>query len=103
MTRGEVWWAELPDVGRRPVVVLTRDEVVDALTSVIVATVTTRRRDVPTEVGLDVDDGMPRPCVVSLDNVATERKAHLVERITRLGPDRMLEVCRALSHATGCG
>ncbi len=84
-------------------VVLTRDEVVDALAAVIVATVTTRRRYIPTEVGLDVEDGMPRPCVVSLDNVVTERKAHLVERITRLGPDRMHEVCRALSHATGCG
>ncbi len=103
VARGEVWWAELPHVGRRPVVVLTRDEVVGALAAVIVATVTTRRRDLPTEVPLDVDDGMPRPCVISLDNVVTERKAHLVERITRLGPDRMHEVCRALSHATGCG
>jgi len=98
-----VWWAELPDAGRRPVVVLTRDEVVDALAAVIVATVTTRRRDIPTEVGLDVEDGMPRPCVVSLDNLVTERKAHLAERITRLGPDRMHEVCRALTVATGCG
>ncbi len=98
-----MWWAELPDAGRRPVVVLTRDEVVDALAAVIVAMVTTRRRDIPTEVGLDVEDGMPRPCVVSLDNLVTERKAHLVERITRLGPDRMHEVCRALAVATGCG
>ncbi len=98
-----MWWAELPDAGRRPVVVLTRDEVVDALAAVIVAMVTTRRRDIPTEVGLDVEDGMPRPCVVSLDNLVTERKAHLVERITRLGPDRMHEVCRALTVATGCG
>ena len=102
VARGEVWWAELPDVGRRPVVVLTRDDVVDALAAVIVATVTTRGRDLPTEVPLDADDGMPRPCVVSLDNLATERKAHLLERITRLGPDRMAQVCRALSRATGC-
>ncbi|MEO7442198.1 MAG: type II toxin-antitoxin system PemK/MazF family toxin [Acidimicrobiales bacterium] len=97
-----MWWAELPEVGRRPVLVLTRDEVVHALAAVLVATVTTRRRDLPTEVALDTDDGMPRACVVSLDNVATERKAHLVERITRLGPDRMADVCRALSYATGC-
>lgn len=83
-------------------VVLTRDGVVDALEAVIVATVTTRRRDIPTEVPLDADDGMPGACVVSLDNLATERKSHLVERITRLGPDAMARVCRALAHATGC-
>ncbi|CAN5440784.1 type II toxin-antitoxin system PemK/MazF family toxin [soil metagenome] len=102
VARGEVWWAELPALGRRPVVVLTRDEVVAALAGVIVAQVTTHRRDLPTEVPLDADDGMPRPCVVSLDNVATERKAYLVERITRLGPDKMADVCRALARATGC-
>ena len=101
--RGEVWWADLADVGRRPVLVLTREEVVDALTSVLVATITTRRRDIPTEVALDADDGMPQPCVVSLDNLATERKAHLMQRITRLGPEKMHEVCRALARATGCG
>lgn len=97
-----MWWAELAERGRRPVVVLTRDEVVDTLASILVAGVTTRRRDLPTEVPLDADDGMPRACVVSLDNVTTERKALLVERITRLGPDRMAEVCRALAIATGC-
>jgi mRNA interferase MazF len=100
--RGEVWWVELPDLGRRPVLVLTRDEVVGSLAGVLVATVTAGRRDLPTEVALDDDDGMPRPCVVSLDNVHVERKANLVERITRLGPERMDEVCRALAFATGC-
>lgn len=102
VARGEVWWAELPDLGRRPVLVLTRDGVIDALEAVIVATVTTRRRDIPTEVAVDGNDGMPRECVISLDNLATERKAHLVERITRLGPDKMAEVCHALARATGC-
>lgn len=102
VARGEVWWAELPDLGRRPVVVLTRHEVVDVLMAVLVAPVTTRRRDLPTEVRLDVDDGMPRPCVVSLDNVTTQRRAHLVDRITRLGPDTMADICRALARATGC-
>lgn len=102
VARGEVRWSESPDWGRRPVLVLTRDAVAEHLTSVLVAIVTSVRREIPTEVVLDEDDGMPRACVVSLDNVATTPTAYLSDRITRLGPDRMHEVCRALAHATGC-
>ena len=102
MTRGEVWWSESPDWGRRPALVLTRDAVAGRLTSVLAALVTTVRRDIPTEVAIDETDGMPRPCVVNLDNVTTVPVAHLTERITLLGPDRMHEACRALAHATGC-
>ena len=97
-----MWWLERPDLGRRPVVVLTRDGVVQRLSSVLAAGVTTRVRDLPTEVPLDEGDGMPRPCVISLDNVNVERRALLVERITRLGPERMAQVCDALAIATGC-
>lgn len=82
--------------------ILTRDAVVDRLTSVLVALVTTVERQVPTEVGLDEADGMPRPCVVNLDNVASQPRAYLTERIARLGPERMQHVCQALGHATGC-
>ena len=82
--------------------VLTRDAVAGRLSSVMVALITTVRRDIPTEVALDADDELPRPCVVNLDNVTTLTASSLVERITRLGPERMAEVCRALGHATGC-
>lgn len=64
--------------------------------------VTTVRRNIPTEVELDETDGMPRPCVVNLDNVSTLPVEYLVERITRLGPDRMHQACRARARATGC-
>lgn len=102
VARGEVWWSESPGWGRRPVLVLTRDAVADRLSSVLTALITTVRRDIPTEVDLDEDDGMPRACVVNLDNLATLPSAYLVERITRLGPDRMHDACRALVRATGC-
>lgn len=102
VARGQVWWSESPEWGRRPVLILTRDGVADRLSSVLVALITTVRRDVPTEVALDTGDGLPRPCVVNLDNVATTPTAFLVEPITRLGLDRMHEVCRALALATGC-
>lgn len=82
--------------------VLTRDALADRLSSVLTALITTVRRDIPTEVPLDEGDGMPRPCVINLDNIATLPSAYLVTRATRLGPDRMREVCRAVAHATGC-
>ena len=97
-----MWWSESPEWGRRPVLVLTRDAVADRLSSVLVALITSVQRDIPTEVTLGTGDGMPRPCVVNLDNVTTTSIAHLLEPITRLGSDRMSEVCRALTHATGC-
>lgn len=102
VTRGEVWWSESPEWGRRPVLVLTRDAVAGRLSSVLTALVTTVRRNIPTEVAIDESDGMPRPCVVNLDNMATLPVGLLTERITRLGPDRMHEACRALARATGC-
>ncbi len=102
VARGEVWWSESPDWGRRPVLILTRDAVADRLSAVMSALITTVHRELPTEVPLDEDDGMPRPCVVNLDNVTSEPRIHFTERITRLGPERMQHVCRALAYATGC-
>jgi mRNA interferase MazF len=97
-----VWWSESADWQRPPVLILTRDVVAERLTAVLAALITTVRRDVPTEVPLDEDDGMPRACVVNLDNVTTAPRMYLTDRITRLGPERMQQVCRALAHATGC-
>ncbi|CAN5623937.1 hypothetical protein BH24ACT4_BH24ACT4_18720 [soil metagenome] len=56
VTRGEVWWSESPDWGRRPVLVLTRDAVAGRLSAVVAALVTTVRRDIPTEIALDETD-----------------------------------------------
>ncbi len=102
MSRGEVWWHADPDEGSRPFLVLTRDEAVEVLTKVLAVPATRTGRGIPTEVALDEADGMPRPCVLSLDNVTVIRKAMCTERITRLRPERMLEVCQALRHATAC-
>lgn len=102
VARGDVWWSESPDWARRPVLVLTREEVAAHLRHVLVALITQTVRDIPTEVPLDARDGMPRACVVNLDNLATESVALFTDRITRLGPERMHQVCRALAHATGC-
>jgi mRNA interferase MazF len=100
--RGEVYWLELPEEGRRPVCVLTREEAIPTLTNIVVALVTHTIRDIPTEVKLTTDDGMPSECVISLDNLRTVPRALLTGRVTTLSPERTNEVCSALDYATGC-
>jgi mRNA-degrading endonuclease toxin of MazEF toxin-antitoxin module len=102
VARGEVAWLELEQEGRRPVVILTRDDTLARLRNVIVALVTRTTRGIETEVQLGPADGMPVECVVSLDNLRTVPKALLTESITKLEPERMDAICRALARATGC-
>jgi mRNA interferase MazF len=100
--RGEVWWGELPDVGRRPFLVLTRDVAIPVLTAVLAAPVTRTVRRIPTELPLGPEDGMPAQCAASLDNLRVVRKAHLVRRVCTLTPTRMVEACGALRAAVDC-
>ncbi|HLH65776.1 MAG TPA: type II toxin-antitoxin system PemK/MazF family toxin [Solirubrobacteraceae bacterium] len=100
--RGEVRWLEVEDEGRRPVLVLTRDEALPRLRNVVVALVTRTIRGLDTEVELGPADGMPVECAVSLDNLRTVPRALLTEPITRLGSVKMAAVCRALARSAGC-
>jgi mRNA interferase MazF len=102
VARGEVWWHEHPDEGRRPYLILHRDTAIPVLNQVLAVPATRTRRGLPTEVGLDETDGMPRSCVLTLDNIRLVRPVYLVHRITALGPARMHEVCRALHAAVDC-
>ena len=100
MRRGEVWWAELPPpIGRRPVVLLSQDVAYRVRTSVTVAIATRVARNIPVEVPLRPEDGMPRRCVVNLDDVLTIPRARLAERITTLSPEKMTLVARAVVFA----
>ena len=102
MNRGEVWWVEHPDAGRRPACVLTRPAAIAVLTSVLVAPATRTIRDIPTEVRLGRPDGMPEECALTFDNVTTVPKALLTQRITEIPAARREELCAALRVATGC-
>ncbi len=93
---------ELAEEGRRPVVVLTRDEAIAGLRNVTVALVTRTVRHIPSEVQLGPADGMPVECAVTLDNLRTVPRALLVESITHLDEAKMTQVCGALIRATGC-
>jgi mRNA interferase MazF len=100
--RGEVWWYEQPASGRRPYLILTRDEAIPVLHQVLAVAATRTVRDIPTEVKLGPADGMPSACCLTLDNLTVIRSALCVERITRLSGERMREVCAALATATAC-
>jgi mRNA interferase MazF len=77
--RGEVRWLELEEEGRRPVLVLTRDEALPRLRNVVVALVTRTVRGIETEVEIGPADGMPVECAVSLDNLRTVPRGLLTE------------------------
>jgi mRNA interferase MazF len=101
--RGEVWWCELPNAGRRPVVVLSRDTAVAHTHRAIVAPCTTTIRDLPSEVLVKPpEDPIPRPCAVGLDAITNVSTANLVERLGRLSDNRMRQLCQALEVATAC-
>ena len=101
--RGEVWWCELPDIARRPVVVLSRDAAIPRLRRALVAPCTTTIRGLPSEVVLDpADDPIPRPGAVNLDSVESVSTATLVDRIGRLSDTRMRDLCHALEVAVDC-
>lgn len=102
VARGEVWWHEDPDEGRRPHLILSRDDVIPLLNKVIAVPATRRIRGIPTEVVLDEGDGMPERCALTLDNVSTIRAALCTQLITTLGSDRLNAVCEALRRATSC-
>lgn len=100
--RGEVWWGEIEDVGRRPFLVMTRSAAIPVLHNVLAAPVTRTVRGLPTEVPLGFDDGMPAECAATFDNLRVVPKAYLVDRVCALDPARMLEACHALRAAVDC-
>jgi mRNA interferase MazF len=102
-TRGEVWWCELANVGRRPVVVLSRNAAIPRLRRTLVGPCTTTVRGLASEVVLEPgDDPVPRRCAVNLDSIESVSVAVLVQRLGRLADERMEQICAALDVATGC-
>jgi mRNA interferase MazF len=101
--RGEVWWCEPPEIGRRPVVVLSRDAAIGRLRRVVIAPCTTTVRGLPSEVVLEpTDDPVPQRSAVNLDSLESVSVGLLVDRLGRLSDARMREVCAALAVATDC-
>jgi mRNA interferase MazF len=104
LNRGDVHLCRfaLPDK-QRPVLILTRDSAMGHLSTATVAPITSTVRDVPSEVILDVDDGMKSRCAVNLHHAVTVSQERLGRRVTSLSDERMRQVCTALRFSLGCG
>lgn len=103
VARGDVRLYQFaPPNKNRPVVVLTRSSAVDYLSSVTVVPITSTIRGVPSEVILDVEDGMKSKCAVNLHNAITISQDRLGRRVAQLNSVRMTEICGALRFSLGC-
>ena len=101
--RRDVWWCEVAEIGRRPVVVLSRDAAIPRMRRALVAPCTTTIRNLPSEVVLEPeDDPVPRRCAVNLDSVESVSVATLVTRMGQLSDERMRQICAALAVAVDC-
>jgi mRNA interferase MazF len=100
VNRGDVCWYtfKAPDK-RRPVLILTRDSAIPVLSSVTVAPITSTIRDIPTEVILTVEDGLPDTCAANFDNLQTVPKSNIGSRIARLTAKKLEEAAAAVSFA----
>jgi len=100
MKRGEIRWYRFqrPD-GKRPVLILTRDSVLDLLDEVTIAPITSTIRDIPSEVLLSPADGMPRDCAINCDHLQTVAKQKIGARVTSLPQGKMKEVGYAVQFA----
>jgi mRNA interferase MazF len=86
----------------RPAVIVTRNSVLDYLNTATVVPVTSTIRNVPSEVRLDIDDGMKNACVANAHNLTTVRAELIGRRVARLSESKMREVCRAIAFSLGC-
>jgi mRNA interferase MazF len=103
LNRGDVHLCRFaPPDKQRPVLILTRDSAIGHLSTVTVAPITSTVRDVPSEVVLDIDDGMKRRCAVNLHNVVTISRERVGKRVSSLSQRRMREVCAALRFSLEC-
>lgn len=100
MKRGEVWWATLPPpIGRRPVLLLSRDRAYQVRRAATVAFITSTVRGIPVEVSLGAADGMPKDCVINLDLINTIPLSALQSRITTISAPKMTAVEQAIRFA----
>jgi len=96
----EIWTANLPaPAGRRPVLLLSRNDAYEYLNKFVVAEITTTIRDIAVEVPLGSLEGLPKRCVANCDNLRTVARSWLLKRLGALAPRRHFEVKRAVGYA----
>jgi len=102
MKQFEIWWAELREpTGRRPVLLLSRNDAYEYLSKFTAAEVTSNIRQIASEVPLGEEEGLPKPCVANCDNIRVVPRAALTKRAGELAPERWIEGKRAVGAAFG--
>jgi mRNA interferase MazF len=102
MNRGEIWTAHVGGKSR-PVLVVTRDEVIDVRQLVTVAEITTQARGLSTEVAFDFRlAGLRGECVVNCDGLHTVTKSTLKKRVGAIDELTMRRICKSVALAIGC-
>ncbi len=100
MKRGEIRWYKFPKPDKkRPVLILTRDSILEYLADVTVAPVTSTIRDIPSEVPLGKADGMRKECAINLDHMQTVSKRNIGSLITTLSKEKIFQVKDAIAFA----
>jgi mRNA interferase MazF len=103
VSRGDIWGYRFTTPDKwRPVLILTRLEVIELLHTVMVAPITSAVRGAPSEVVIGVEEGLKKESAVNLDHVQTVEQARLIRYIGHLSREKMREVCRSLAIAVGC-
>jgi mRNA interferase MazF len=102
MRQFEIWWADLElPAGRRPVLLLSRNDAYSYLSKFVVAEITSTIRQIPSEVLLGEEEGLPNSCVANCDNLRMVAKRSLTNRAGRISPNRWIDVKRAVGAAFG--
>lgn len=102
VAQGELWLMETPNAKRRPVLIVSRNEVIPALNNVVVAPVTSTLRDIPTCIPVGPGEGLDHESVASFDNLAAVPKSVLTTRLGALGSDGGRQICGALDAVADC-
>lgn len=102
LAQGEIWRWESESAKARPVLILTRDEVLSVLSDVLVAPLTRTLRGIPTELRLGRNDGLAVECVASFDNLFGASRVHLVRRMGAVSLERRHEMCAAIRAVLNC-
>ncbi len=102
MKQFEVWWADLPQpAGRRPVLLLSRNDAYAYLSKFIAVEITSTIRRIASEVPLGEEEGLPAICVANCDSLRTVPRSSLTKRAGELSKERRIEVKRAMGAALG--
>jgi mRNA interferase MazF len=103
LSRGQIWQFRFAASDkRRPVLIISRNALLQHLHTATVVAITSTLRDSPTEVELGIDDGLKQPCCANLTNLFTVRQSDLTRYVGAVGAEKMRRICRALVIACGC-